>query len=88
MKKFENITTEEVFGAIVNFGADPYLVETEEQALEVVESINNASMRMVTDQYEYETVKKQLDLDGHNTGDIYSGVDGSEFVICFAEDWD
>lgn len=54
----------------------------------VVESINKASMRMVTDQYEYETVKKQLDLDGHNTGEIYSGVDGSEFIICFAEDWD
>ena len=68
-------------------GGDPFVVETEEQAMEVLESIQNATIeREITDKEEFETALSQLEL--KNAKHIYSYVDGSEFIICFAEDWD
>ena len=79
----------ELLGAMVNFGSDPYLIETIEEAEEVAESIENATIaRVITDDEEFETATAQLDLDGHRPKKIYSFVDGSEFLVCYAEDWD
>ena len=83
-----NIEIEELFGAMVNFGGDPYLVETEEEAESLKESIERATIeREITDEYEFETATRQLDLDGHDPERIWSFVDGSEFLVCFSGDW-
>lgn len=85
MTNFNN--SSEFINAIVNFGADPYLVETEEQAEEVMESVSRATIsREITDEEEFNTALKQLDLKKANH--IYSFVDGSEFLVCLSEDWD
>lgn len=77
----------DLLNAIVNFGADPYLVETEEQAEEVMESISRATIsREITDEDEFNTALEQLDL--KKAAHIYSFVDGSEFLVCLSEDWD
>ena len=79
---------EELFGAIVNFGSDPYIVETEEQAEEISEAINNASSwREINDDEEFETATRQLELEGHDPERIFSFVDGSELLVCFPGDW-
>lgn len=79
----------ELLGAMVNFGGDPYLIETIEDAEQVAESIENATIaRVITDEDEIETATAQLDLTGHTPKRIYSYVDGSEFLVCLAEDWD
>lgn len=79
---------ENLFGTMVNFGSDPYMVETEEQAKEVAESIDNASSyREIEDEDEFETATRQLDLVGHYPERIFSYVDGSEFLVCFSGDW-
>jgi len=84
-----NYEISDFFGAIVNMGGDPYLVETEEQAKELKESIEKAAIkREITDGEEFDTVKEQLDLGGHNVRKIWSFVYDSEFVICFSEDWE
>lgn len=77
----------DLLNAIVNFGADPYIVETEEQAEEVMESIERATIsREITDEDEFSTALEQLDL--KKADHIYSFVDGSEFLVCLSEDWD
>lgn len=82
-----NINSTDLLNAIVNFGADPYLVETEEQAEEVMESISRATIsREITDKEEFSAALEQLDLTKANH--IYSFVDGSEFIVCLSEDWD
>lgn len=69
-------------------GAGAYLVETDEQALELMLSIENASNERELKGEEFETAKSILDLDGHKVKRIYSLVDGSEFFVCLPEDWE
>ena len=77
----------DLLNAIVNFGADTFIVETEEQAEEVMESIERATVsREITDEDEFSTALEQLDL--KKADHIYSFVDGSEFLVCLSEDWD
>lgn len=79
-------TVEDILGSVVNMGADPFVVETEEQAMEVLDAIQNATIkRVITDEEELETALSQLEL--KNAKQICSLVDGSEFLICFSEDW-
>jgi len=52
-----NIEISDLFGAVVNMGADPYIIETEEQAEELRESIEAATIeREITDEDEYNRV--------------------------------
>ncbi len=78
-------------GALVNLGADPLLVETEEQAREVAALIERATnpLRQIEDDDEFETAMSRLDLVKENfVTRIFSFVaDGNEGVICFPEDW-
>lgn len=79
----------DLLGAMVNFGGDPYLIDTIEDAEQVAESIENATIeRVLTDEDEIGTATAQLDLEGHRPKRINSYVDGSEFLVCLAEDWD
>ena len=80
----------ELIGAIVAYGGDPVLVEDEEQAEELRAFIEGATIfREVTDEEERDTVMQQLNLtSGNNVKRLYSAVNGSEAVMCFAEDWD
>ena len=81
----------ELIGALVNFGGDPFLVETDEQAEQVVKSLNNATgISEITDEDDFATAMAQLDLtEAHNVAKIYAFIDnGCGAVICFPEDWD
>lgn len=83
-----NIEINDLFGAMVNMGADPYIIETEEQAKELQESIETATVeREITDEVEFETAARQLDLEDDNPKHIWSFVNGSEFLVCLAGDW-
>lgn len=79
-------SNEDLMGAAVNMGGDPYVIEDEEQAAQVAESINNAtSMREL---YGEELVTAREQLDCPRAKKVYSFVDGSEFLVCLSEDWD
>lgn len=83
-----NIEICDLFGAMVNTGADPYLIETEEQAEELWKRIQSAtSEREITNEYDFETATRQLDLQGNDPERIWSFVNGSEFLVCFIGDW-
>lgn len=83
-----NIEIYELFGAMVNMGGDPYMIETEEQAESLKESIERATIeREITDEDEFKTATQQLDLYGHDPERIWSFVDGSEFLVCLSGDW-
>lgn len=88
-KDMKEYMKEDLPGALVNFGGDPFLVETEEQAESVAESLNRATIvREITDDDEFATAMRQLDLVAENHPmKIYSFVDGSEGLICMPEDW-
>ena len=69
-------------------GGDPFIIETEEQAKSLKESIERATnSREITKGDEFVTAIKQLDLDGHHLDRIFSFVDGSEFLVCLPLDW-
>lgn len=83
-----NLETWELIGAVVNYGGDPCLIESEEDAQSLKESIERATIkREITDEDEFEVATQQLDLDGHDPEKIWSYVDGSEFLVCFSADW-
>jgi hypothetical protein len=84
----KELSIDSVMGSLVNYGGDPMLIETEEQAEELLESIN--VLRPITDEDELETAKIQLDLEGHDeVTKVYGFVcDGCAAVVCFAEDWE
>ena len=84
----KELSIDSVMGSLVNYGGDPMLIETEEQAEELLESSN--VVRPITDEDELETAKSQLDLEGHDeVTKVYGFVcDGCAAVVCFAEDWE
>ena len=91
MMIFGNVLINEPYdliGSLVNFGGDPSLIETDEQASEVFESLEKVCSggRELTGD-EFETAKRQLDLENNEVSHIWSFVDGSEFIICFSECW-
>lgn len=78
---------EDLLGSMAAMGAGAYLVETEEQAQELMESIKGATIERELEDDEFETAKHILDLDGHDVERIWSFVNGSEFFVCFSGDW-
>ena len=79
---------EDLYGSLAAMGADTYLVETVEQAQELMGSIENANIERELEGEEFETAKSILNLDGHDVKRIYSLVDGSEFFVCLPKDWE
>ena len=88
----DKLTVEDIINSIVQFGADPYLVETEEQAEEVLEEISKGIEEVdLSDEDEREVQLSWLDLaEANNVKHIYSigGYGGERGTICFGEDWD
>ena len=80
---------EDLIDCIIEQGSDPCLIETEEDAIDWLNTIENASIvREITDPEEYQIAKKKLNLENNNTRKIYSFVNGSEGTYCLSEDWD
>ncbi|MCR4872362.1 MAG: hypothetical protein K5885_02335 [Bacteroidales bacterium] len=81
---------EDLIYAIAEMGADAYLVETDEQAEELLESIKRATYYGVIepDDEEFATAKAKLDLESNTVRRIHWAVDGSRFSYCLNEDWD
>lgn len=83
-----SLSLNELYGSLVNPGSDPFIVETEEQAENLKERIERATVkREITSTDEFEAAMQQLDLNGHRVKRIFSFVDGSEFLVCFSGDW-
>lgn len=84
----KELSIENLIGSLVNYGGDPMLVETEEQAEELLESID--MLRPITGKDELEIAKSKLDLECHNkVKNVYGFMcDGCAAVVCFAEDWE
>ena len=82
------LSIDTLIGSLVNYGADPMLIETEEDAQELLDSID--VLCPITDEYDLETAKKQLDLENHDeVTKVYSFMcGGCAAVVCFAEDWE
>ena len=80
---------EDLINCIIEWGSDPCLIETEEDATDWLDTIENASIiREITDPEEYQIAKKKLGLENNTTRKIYSFVNGSEGTYCLSEDWD
>lgn len=86
---FFELEAADLYGAVFAWGSDPSLIETEEEAQEAAEIINEATIRReITDADEFASAMKELDLtEANKPQHIFSFVNGSEGVICFAEDW-
>ena len=76
-----------LMGSLVNYGSDPLLIETEEQAQELLDSMDD--LYPITDKNEVETAKKQLNLEGHDeVTKVYGFMCvGCASVVCFGDDW-
>jgi hypothetical protein len=81
---------EDLINASAEMGADAYIVETEEQAEELLESIERATNygEIEPGDEEFETARAKLDLEGNTVRRIHWAVDGSAFSYCLNEDWD
>ena len=80
---------EDLINCIIEQGSDPCLIETEEDAIDWLNTIDNASIvREITDPEEYQIAKKKLDLEKNTTRRIFSFVNGNEGTYCLSEDWD
>lgn len=82
---------EHLMGAIFTYSADPYIIEDEDVAYDVAESINNSKGHTVltpADGEEWETAMAQLDLTPANKAteihvyDIPGGL-----KVCYPENW-
>ena len=78
----------ELIGSVVAMGSGAYLVQTEEEAQEVMESIENATIERVLQDEEFETAKRILELEENDVKRIYSLVDGNEFFVCLEKDFE
>lgn len=82
------ITADNLLYALCNLGGDPCIVESEEQAEGLRDMIRRATVyREITDKDEFRTAAEQLDILPCAVRHIYSFVDGSEFIVCFPEDY-
>lgn len=79
---------EDLINCIIEQGSDPCIIETEEDATEWLDVIENASIVLeITDPEEYQIAKRKLKLENATTNKIYSFVNGSEGTYCLSEDW-
>lgn len=86
MKTFANtdLLALELLGALITFNADPTLVETEEDAAELAQTIG-LEFDEITDADDFSDAKAKLDLSENKVKHIYSFSGG---LVCFAHDWE
>ena len=82
-------TSEDVYDAVAAWNADPFSVETEEGAQEVLDELNNEVVEEHTeentDSFEWETLCAQLDLRGHKVAKI---LRTPRLTICLSTDFE
>ena len=91
-KNFDKLTVRDCYGALVNWGSDPYIVEEDEQAEGLFEFLtqDGCMCKEITDEYELGIAMDRLDLGDWNwVNHIYDcGYWNQEhLVVCFQEDW-
>ena len=71
-----NITIEQLIGGVATFNADPYCIENEEMAQEIIDTINDWGCRLVSED-EIGEAKSKLDIrEDDNSWNIYkAGID-------------
>ena len=82
--EFGTENSDYLFGALACYNGDAFIIETEEAAEELFESINGTDVRLVEDEEEFEDAKRKLDLEDFKVSAIYFGG-GTYF--CLAQDW-
>lgn len=79
-----------LFGALFEWGGDPYIIEDEESARLSADAIAGASMLKsvnMDDEEEANTAKELLDLIGHDVTAIHEFTNGSSGSFCLSEEW-
>lgn len=91
LKKNWTPQCEHLMGAIFTYSADPYIIEDEDVAYDVAESINNSKGHTVltpADGEEWKTAMAQLDLTPANKATeihVYNIPGGLK--VCYPENW-
>ena len=82
-------TADELMYAVCNWGADPKLIETNEEAEQMADIINSSSIYYeITDKEEFGIAASQLDFSEQvPPRRLYAFVNGSRGVICYSEDY-
>lgn len=75
IEEAKEIDIDALIGGIVNFNADPAAVEDEELAQAILDSIEDNGYEAVTDEYDLEVAKAQLDLDESDERTVYKTDD-------------
>lgn len=89
-----DITLNSLYESLVNWGADPFILEDEESKQNVLDFIQSDEVCMweVTEEEEFATACSQLDLDPvkNNVKHIYkfAPYNSEALLICFGSDWD
>lgn len=80
---------DELMYAVYNWGADPTLIETNEEAKQMADAINSSSIYYeITDKEEFAIAASQLDFSEQvPPRRLYAFVNGSRGVICYSEDY-
>ena len=80
--------SDKYLGALVTWNADPYLVETDEQALEIMLNVQDFGLNETLreeEPEEFEEMMERLGLtDANNVKHIYGN---GNITICLANDW-
>ena len=92
---YRNFTESDIIGAVATFNADPYCVEDEEMAAEIMAEIEEHGAWMVTDKEEREMALARLNLQADSERIVYraSGclfsLDNDEYTydIFFEDDY-
>lgn len=88
---FKELTVDELYGALACYNGDPFLVENEEQAIELLEYLqqDGCECKVIEDGEEFEIAKKRLDLKDADVVAIYDcGCwNQSHAIVCFNGDW-
>ena len=72
----ETITIEQLINGVATFNADPYCIENDELAQEIIDAINDYGCQLVSDD-EIDEAKSKLDIrEDDNSWNIYkAGID-------------
>lgn len=81
--------SDKYLGAIATWNADPFLVETDEQALDIMRSVQDFGLNETLREEEPEEFEEMMELlgltDANNVKHIYGNF---AITICLANDWE